>query len=387
MKNLKWLVLVAVLIAGIVFGYQYYSDEETAKAAAEIETETVQRMNLSSSVSATGTIQPVNSVEVSSKVTARIKEVLVKENDAVKAGQVVATLDAKDFEAKRDQAQFKVTNTSQKLKRIQYLHDIGAKSDSDLEDAQYDYDTAQSALEETESDLAEMEILAPMDGIVVGEPKTPGSMAVQGNSSPTVIMLIADLSQKQIKAKVDETDIGAVKVGQSATFTVDAYNNKTFKAKVSKISQTDVSNSWDTDSSSSSSSSSSSVIYYYVTLEVEDPESQLLPAMTARVEIKTTEKDNAVAIPISALKTDSKGSYVVKVTRSPNKNEPPILENCYVETGIYSDEYVEIVKGLEAGDEISTSYTATANTTQQTKSSGNNQRRGGMGGPGGPPPM
>ena len=118
MKNLKWLVLVAVLIAGIVFGYQYYSDEETAKAAAEIETETVQRMNLSSSVSATGTIQPVNSVEVSSKVTARIKEVLVKENDAVKAGQVVATLDAKDFEAKRDQAQFKVTNTSQKLKRI-----------------------------------------------------------------------------------------------------------------------------------------------------------------------------------------------------------------------------------------------------------------------------
>ena len=232
-----------------------------------------------------------------------------------------------------------------------------------------------------------MEILAPMDGIVVGEPKTPGSMAVQGNSSPTVIMLIADLSQKQIKAKVDETDIGAVKVGQSATFTVDAYNNKTFKAKVSKISQTDVSNSWDTDSSSSSSSSSSSVIYYYVTLDVEDPESQLLPAMTARVEIKTTEKDNAVAIPISALKTDSKGSYVVKVTRSPNKNEPPILENCYVETGIYSDEYVEIVKGLEAGDEISTSYTATANTTQQTKSSGNNQRRGGMGGPGGPPPM
>lgn len=384
MKNLKWLVLVAVLIAGIVFGYQYYSDEETAKAAAEIETETVQRMNLSSSVSATGTIQPVNSVEVSSKVTARIKEVLVKENDSVTAGQVVATLDAKDFEAKRDQAQFKVTNTSQKLKRIQYLHDIGAKSDEDLEDAQYDYDTAQSALQETESDLAEMEILAPMDGIVVGEPKTPGSMAVQGNSSPTVIMLIADLSQKQIKAKVDETDIGAVKVGQSATFTVDAYNNQTFKAKVSKISQTDVSNSWDTDSSSSSSSSSSSVIYYYVTLTVEDPESQLLPAMTARVEIKTTEKDNAIAIPISALKTDSKGSYVVKVTRSPNKNEPPILENCYVETGIYSDEYVEIVKGLEAGDEISTSYTATANTTQQTKSSGNNQRRGGMGGP---PPM
>lgn len=374
-----------ILIAGGIFGYQYFQNEEVAKAQAEIETEKVQRMNLSSTVSATGTIQPVNSVEISSKITARIKQILVKENDSVKAGQLVATLDGKDFEAKRDQAQFKVTNTSQKLSRTKYLHEIGAKSDQELEDAQYDYDTARSSLEETESDLAETEIVSPIDGVVVGEPKTPGSMAVQGSDNPTVIMRIADLSQKQIKAKVDETDIGAVKIGQSATFTVDAYTNKTFNAKVAKISQTDVTNSWDTDSSSSSSSSSSSasVIYYYVTLDVEDPESNLLPAMTARVEIKTSNKDRALAIPISALKTDSKGSYVVKVTRSQDPKEPPILENCYVETGIYSDEFVEILKGLNEGDEISTTYSVTANSNQSQKSQ-NNSRRGGMGGP---PPM
>lgn len=391
MKFLKWIIPIVILAAGGFFAYQYYSEDEVAKAAAEIETEKVQRMNLSSTVSATGTIQPVNSVEVSSKITARIKEVLVKENDSVTAGQLVATLDGKDFEAKRDQAQFQVTHTSQKLNRTKYLHDIGAKSDQDLEDAQYEYDTARSTLEETESDLAETEILSPIDGVVVGEPKTPGSMAVQGSDNPTVIMRVADLSQKQIKAKVDETDIGAVKVGQNATFTVDAYTNKTFNAKVSKISQTDVTNSWDTDSSSSSSSSSSSasVIYYYVTLDVEDPESDLLPAMTARVEIKTSNKDHALAIPISALKTDSKGSYVVKVTRSSNPNEPPQLENCYVETGIYSDEYVEIVRGLNEGDEISTTYSATANTTSDSSSNsqnqrGNNRPRGMMGGP---PPM
>ena len=189
-----------ILIAGGIFGYQYFQNEEVAKAQAEIETEKVQRMNLSSTVSATGTIQPVNSVEISSKITARIKQILVKENDSVKAGQLVATLDGKDFEAKRDQAQFKVTNTSQKLSRTKYLHEIGAKSDQELEDAQYDYDTARSSLEETESDLAETEITSPIDGVVVGEPKTPGSMAVQGSDNPTVIMRIADLSQKQIKA-------------------------------------------------------------------------------------------------------------------------------------------------------------------------------------------
>ena len=380
MRYLKWIIPLVILIAGGIFAYNYFQDEEITKSQSEIETEKVQRMNLSSTVSATGTIQPVNSVEISSKITARIKEVLVKENDSVKSGQIVATLDGKDFEAKRDQAQFKVTNTSQKLSRTKYLHEIGAKSDQELEDAQYDYDTARSSLEETESDLAETEITSPIDGVVVGEPKTPGSMAVQGSDNPTVIMRIADLSQKQIKAKVDETDIGAVKIGQSATFTVDAYTNKTFNAKVAKISQTDVTNSWDTDSSSSSSSSSSaSVIYYYVTLDVEDPESDLLPAMTARVEIKTSNKDRALAIPISALKTDSKGSYVVKVTRSPN--QPPILENCYVETGIYSDEFVEILKGLNEGDEISTTYSVSANSTQKSQ---NNSRRGGMGGP---PPM
>ena len=85
MKFLKWIIPLVILIAGGIFGYQYFQNEEVAKAQAEIETEKVQRMNLSSTVSATGTIQPVNSVEISSKITARIKQILVKENDSVKA--------------------------------------------------------------------------------------------------------------------------------------------------------------------------------------------------------------------------------------------------------------------------------------------------------------
>lgn len=365
--------IALVLIAGCAFGgWRYVQNQQRAKEAAAVETTEVIRMDLKSTVSATGTIRPVHSVEVSSKITARIKSVLVKENDEVTAGQTVALLDGKDYEAKRDQAQYKVTNTRAKYERVSYLYSIGADTQEQLEDARLNYDTAVSSLSEAESDMNEMTITAPMSGVVVGEPKTAGTMAVQGSDNPTVIMRIADLSSKQIQAKVDETDIGNVKVGQTATFTVDSYTGKTFTARVSKISQTDTGNSWDTSNSSSSSSSSSSasVIYYYVTLDVDDPDNELLPAMTARVEINTADRPGALVVPISALKTDANGSYVVV------KNPDGSQENRHVETGIYSDEYVEILDGLSEGEQIVNTYTAKSSSSSKSKNSG---------GPGGPP--
>ena len=343
-------VLAAVLVAGGVYWYMESSAAE--KTAQAVETVAVQRMDIKSTVEATGTIRPVDSVEVSSKITARINSVLVKENDVVTAGQVVATLDGKDYEAKRDQAQYRVTNTRAKYNRMSYLESIGAKSKSDLEDAEYNYDTAQSTLEEANSDASETIITAPISGVVVGEPKTAGTMAVQGSDNPTVIMRIADLSKKQIKAKVDETDIGNIRIGQEATFTVDAFTDKKFTARVSKISQTDVTNSWDTSSSASSSSSGTSVIYYYVTLDVDDPENLLLPAMTARVVINTADRNDALVVPLSTLKTDAAGSYVLVL------QEDGSQETRYVETGIYSDEYVEILGGLSEGERVVSTYTA-----------------------------
>ena len=342
--------LAAVLVAGGVYWYMESSAAE--KTAQAVETVAVRRMDIKSTVEATGTIRPVDSVEVSSKITARINSVLVKENDVVTAGQVVATLDGKDYEAKRDQAQYRVTNTRAKYNRMSYLESIGAKSKSDLEDAEYNYDTAQSTLEEANSDASETIITAPISGVVVGEPKTAGTMAVQGSDNPTVIMRIADLSKKQIKAKVDETDIGNIRIGQEATFTVDAFTDKKFTARVSKISQTDVTNSWDTSSSASSASSSTSVIYYYVTLDVDDPENLLLPAMTARVVINTADRNDALVVPLSTLKTDAAGSYVLVL------QEDGTQETRYVETGIYSDEYVEILSGLSEGELVVSTYTA-----------------------------
>lgn len=366
--NGKAKAAIAVIVVAIaaVIGYRQYQEKQEAAQESQVETVTVSRMDLKSTVSATGTIHPIDSVEVSSRITARLKTVNVKENDQVKAGQVLATLDAKDYEAKRDQAQYKVTNAKAEYDRISYLYSIGADTQKQVEDAQMNYDTAVSALTQASSDADETNILAPIDGTVVGEPKTVGTMAVATSDNPTVIMRIANLSSKEIKAKVDETDIGNIAVGQPATFTVDAFTDKTFTARVKAIAQTDTTNSWDTTSSTTTTTSSSaSVIYYYVTLAVDDPENLLLPAMTARVDIHTADRPDALAIPLSALKTDTTGSYVVIL------NSDGTQENRYVETGIYSDEYVEILSGLEDSEKVVNTSTVKQSTqAKQTQAGG-----------------
>ena len=376
--KLKIFVLILILI-GAAAGYKFYNDKVEAESVKTYETEKVVRMDLTKTVSATGTVQPKNSVEVSSKITARIKEVLVEENEKVTAGQVVAILDGKDFEATRDQAQFSLTNASQKLERTEKLYKIGAKSLEELQDAQFEYDKAKTTLEKAEADVSETVITAPMDGIVVGEPQTSGTMAVQGTSNPTVILRIADLSEKLVKAKVDETDIGSVKVGERASFTVDAFPDEKFSAIVNKISQTDTANSWDMSSSSSSSSTSSSnsVIYYYVTFNAPDPKNLLLPAMTARLDIIVGNVKNALCVPISAVKTDSQGSYVERIITDSKGQQT--AEKVYITVGLYGEEFVEVAAGnLQVDDDISVTYTA---AEKKSSSQQNNRRMGG------PPPM
>lgn len=381
---MKWKILiVVVLILGAAAGYYFYNETVETAATKTYETTKVIRADLTKTVSATGTVQPRDSVEVSGKVTARIKEILVEENDHVTAGQVVAILDGKDYEAKLDQANFTLTNARQKLERTKRLYDIGAKSLEELQDAQYQFDRAKSEVELAEDDVNQTVITAPMDGVVVGEPKTPGTMAVQGSTNPTVIMRIADLSEKLVKAKVDETDIGSVAVGEWATFTVDAYPDKTFDAEVMKISQTDTANSWDTNSSSTSSSSSNSsnsVIYYYVTFAAPDEENLLLPAMTARLDIIVGQVRNALCVPIAALKTDAQGSYVERVIKDAQGKD--VAEKVYITVGLYGEEFVEVTSGdLNPGDDVSTTYEAGEKTSSSSRGMGSGRRMGG------PPPF
>lgn len=355
-----WIIagaLAALALAG-GGGYYYYT-QTTQTTAAAVRTAVVERGNARSTVSATGTIKPLDSVEISSKITAYIKEIPVKENDFVTAGQTLVTLEDKDLETKLEQAKYKVTNTEAKYKRAAYLHSIGAKSDQDLEDALLEYQTAQTNLDSAQSNIDDTIIIAPMDGYVVGEPKSVGTLVAQGVNNPTVIMTLADLSKKQINAKIDETDIGRIRVGQKVEFTVDAYTGKTFTAQVATISQTDVDNSW-----SDTSGSSATVIYYNVLMDVDDPENLLKPAMTARVNVTVAEKENVLLAPLAALKTNEDGQYVIVV------RPDGAMENRKVDVGVYSGDKVEISEGVEEGEVLSISYVKTAGGSSSSKSGG-----------------
>jgi HlyD family secretion protein/macrolide-specific efflux system membrane fusion protein len=368
MKAAKWMITL-VLLAGLVGGgYAYYAKTVQNAAGTSQETVIASKGNIASNVSATGTVKPIEAVDISSKVAGLIKELKVKENDTVKVGQVLAILEDTTLETTLSKAKYQVENTGAKYKRLQYLHSIGAKSGADLEDALLNYQTALASYDAAKSSLNETVLVSPIDGVVMGEPASVGTLVTAGVNDPTVVMMIGNLSGKMIKVKVDETDIGSIKVGQEAAFTVDAYQNQTFSGRVSKIGQistaTTTTNTSSSTSSSSSSSSTSSVIYYYVTLEANDPDNLLKPEMTARVTIKINEKKDALLIPLAALKT-TVGGQSVTVLRDNGKSE-----SVPVTVGITSGDKVEITEGLNAGDKLIISYTKTESksSTKQNNS-------------------
>ena len=374
-KIKKWLIGLVVLLGLAGGGYLYYTKAMKTTADNSQETASVVKGSITSTVAATGTVKPIEAVDISSKVTGLIKEIKVKENDTVKAGQVLAILEDKTLETTLEKAQYEVNNTGAKYQRLQYLHSIGAKSDADLEDGLLNYQTALASYEAAKSNLDDTVLVSPIDGVVMGEPATVGTLVTAGVNDPTVVMMIGKMSGKMIKVKVDETDIGKIEVGQEATFTVDAYQNHTFTGRVSKIGQistatTTTSNSSSSSSSTSSSSSSTnSVVYYYVTVLADDPDNLLKAEMTARVNIKIGEKNDVLLIPLSALKTTTTGQYVT-VLRDTGKSE-----NVPVTVGLTSSDKVEVVEGLQEGDKLVISY------TKSTSQSSSKQKDNG------PPPM
>lgn len=361
----KWMAGLVVVLA-LAGGSLYYYQGVKSKAATTVETVEVTKGTIVSSVAATGTVKLTDAVDISSQITARIKEIKVKENDYVKAGQVLAILEEKALETTLEQAQYKVNNTAAKYKRIQYLNSIGAKSDAELEDALLNYQTAVSSYDEQQSNLGKTVLVSPMDGVVLGEPVSVGTLVTAGVNDPTVIMMIGNVSKKTVKVKVDETDIGKIKVGQQVTFTVDAYQERTFTGSVTKIGQISTSTTKisASASSSSASSTSSSVIYYYVTLSAEDPDNLLKTEMTARVNIKIDEKNDALLIPLAALKTSATGQYVTVLRAN------GMTENVPITVGLTSSDMVEVVSGLQEGEKLVISYSKSQNQSSNKKKNG-----------------
>ncbi len=353
-KHKKWLILAVVLAMAVKGGLVWQAGNK-AKAAGNVQMAAVVRADVASVVAATGTITPVNSVDVSSKITGLIKETKVQENEPVKAGQVLIVLDDTRLQAQVSQARERLANAQANYERNERLSKIGAVSDQQLDSSRLDYKVAQANYDDASSQLDDTVIRSPIDGVVIGKPIPAGQTVAPGLSNPMVILTVADLSQMQINAQVDESDIGKVAVGQKATFTVDAYPGKVFGGVVSGVSQKAV--------------IQQNVVYYAVTIDVAGGEGELKPTMTARVSVNVGESKNALTVPLAAVKTNKNQQYVVVM-----KNGQ--AENVNVTTGLTSDDRVEITSGLEDGDQVVVSQAKSQQAQQQQQRSGAGGSRG-----------
>lgn len=328
-KMIAGAVILALLAGG---GYWYTSSKQQQQSQVqEIKTVIVQRGDVMTEVSATGALSAVHSIDISSKVTGRITEMRVEENQPVQAGEVLAVLDSRALRQTLEQLRVKMDVARANYDRTASLVEVGALSEQQLDNAFESYEVARTNYESKLADLSDYTITTPISGIVIGKPLEEGQTVVQGISAAQIMMTIADLSQMQIEANVDETDIGKVKVGQSVSFTIDTYSGKTFTGKVTKISN--------------QSTTTNNVIYYTVYVAVDATEYDLKPDMTARLTVHTNERKDVLYLPNEAIKTVS-GQATVTVLRGGKQ----IATN--VTTGLSGETATEIVSGVEEGDEI-----------------------------------
>lgn len=338
----KWIIVVSVIAlasAGV-----FYYQKSKGQQIVPVKSVKVERGNISATIAATGTIKPVNMVDISSKITGLIEELKVQENEPVKAGQVLVILDDTRLQAQVSQAKERLNNAAANYERNQRLNTIGAVSDQQLDSSRVDYKVAQASYDDAMSQLNETVIKSPIDGVVIGKPIPAGQTVAQGISNPMVILTVADMSKMQIETQVDETDIGKIKVGNTASFTVDAYPGRSFTGTVSRISQ--------------KATVQQNVVYYGVVIDIGGSSELLKPTMTARVSINVGESKDTLLLPLSALKTQNSQQYVV-VQKGTGKTE-----NVPVTTGLTSEDRVEITSGLNEGDSVVLAQIKTQTPTQ-----------------------
>lgn len=339
-----WLLLLVFCILASIGGVYY--DKKSSKPVVTDTITQVAREDIAAVISATGTISPLNSVEISSRVTGLIAQVNVQENDFVKAGQTLLVLDDSSLKAQVAQYYSQLLNYRAIYERSKKLAEVGGQSVQQLDSDRTNYLVAQSTYDNYASQLEYYVIKAPIDGLVIGKPTPAGQTVAQGISSPQVIMTIADMSKMQIKVLVDETDVGRVKVGQKVVFTVDSYADRNFSGRVTSISR--------------SATTSSNVIYYPVYVDVDSDDGLLYPTMTARVTIQVGESSNALVVPLAAIK-EEKGQKFVQVVENGQARRVP------VQSGLSDDAKVEIVSGLNEGDQIIVPAAKAKSTTSNTQ--------------------
>lgn len=369
------------------------------KATVELETFTVHPMTINESVTATGTVEAVTSVDVGTQVTGIVSELLVDCNDRVTKGQLIAEIDktvlssdVKGADANLAAAKATLEYTKANFARDEALHNEKLISDLEYETSLRDYKQAKANYEKAQADrvraatnLTYAEIYAPIDGVVIAREVEVGQTVVS-NMSVANLFVIADLEHMQISASVDEADIAKVKVGQNVEYTIDAYAGETFTGKVQQVRL--------------NPTTESNVVTYEVIVATGNDDMKLIPGMTANLTIYTMEINDALAVPLKALrfqpqnmdgsdngkasaqkerpsaaerpdsvKKASEGEYETEtehgtlwVERAGGK-----LEQVSVTLGANNNIYRQVISGLKAGDKVALQYSVSTPSDEEGK--------------------
>jgi HlyD family secretion protein len=363
----KILIISAVVIiiagAGIIF-FRGKGNEP------KFRTEKVIRGDIEMAVTATGTVNPVTTVLVGTQVSGTIKNIYVDFNSPVKKGQLIARIDPALFEAQvnqaranlllakanLDKAQATSVDAKRTMERNKELLSKNLIAQSDFDTAETNYETADASVNAAKSQVAQNEaslssaetnlfytkIVSPVDGIVVSRNVDVGQTVAASFQTPTLFSIAQDLTKMQIDTNVDEADIGNVKVGQDVEFTVDAYPNTTFKGKVWQVRNAPI--------------IVQNVVTYDVVIQVDNPELELKPGMTANVSIIVLIKKDVLKIPNAALRFRP----VEKVKTAMQQKESGVwileqgkLKRITISTGISDGNYTELVSGeIKEGQEL-----------------------------------
>ena len=320
---LKLLVVLAVL-AGIAYGVKFFFfTEKASDAAGPLVSAKVTQTTISTTISATGTLEPVDQVEVGTQVSGDIAKIYVDFNSKVKKGQVIAELDKSKLKATLTQSEIAYRSAVNDYKykestynRVKKLSESNAASAVELETAEYNMNSAKLSVERSKNEvnqarlnLSYATIKSPIDGVVLKRAVEVGQTVAASMSTPTLFVIAKDLSQMKVMAAIDEADIGQVKQGQRVTFTVDAFQEDKFKGSVQEVRL--------------NPTTTSNVVTYTVVITAENPDQKLLPGMTATCTIVTQEVEDAIAIPVKALKfTPAEGTPMADPRDMPRPPRP-----------------------------------------------------------------
>lgn len=381
---------IIVLVAAIVvfFGYKYLTTEK--KASIAVQTVKLSKQNVTTSVTATGTVEPVDQVDVGTQVSGIINHIYADYNSPVKKGQLLAELDKTNLQESVNNALAQYNASLNELNYYQQnnnrqnnMYKSGVISKADYEQAAYQVKNSQetvsqrkTALAQARTNLSYANIYAPIDGIILSREVEEGQTVAASMTTPTLFTIAKDITKMQVEANVDEADIGGVEVSQRVSFTVDAYPQEEFSGRVRQVRL--------------SATTESNVVTYTVIIDADNPEQKLKPGLTATITIFTQELKDIDTVPASAIAfspdTETLQKYyqqnqikakIPEIKTGKNKekyiwikNNDGSLSQKQITIGINDGINIQVVSGLTGSEQIVTSLEEQTEPVAKSESDG-----------------